>query len=71
MEVLGVHMWKQRTSLACTCGANTTGTRFVINSEGGRPMVQQCKPFVREFRRRPVHVGRPRASRPVAGAGSN
>ncbi|MBI5607833.1 MAG: hypothetical protein HY902_03025 [Deltaproteobacteria bacterium] len=38
LEVLGGHIWKQRTSLACACGANTNGTRFVISSENGRPM---------------------------------
>lgn len=38
LAVFGGHMSARQDSLACACGADTSGTRFVIKSENGMPM---------------------------------
>ncbi len=38
VAVFGGHLSNQQTSLACACGADTSGTRFVLKGENGAPM---------------------------------
>jgi len=38
VAVLGGHLSAQHGTLACACGTDTTGTRFVIQGDNGAPM---------------------------------